>query len=460
MRFLLTLLIQFNFNLNGDYLLDRNSLEEYALAFGQLQHSFLDFKISADFLVQQPSQWDKRLLMLSPQFSFKNAFIELALLDFQAQFQKGLVFSQLSDFQFRKLRYVRGIELTGKLSGLSLTLLSGQLASYDYENFLFLLNNDTSDVVRALNLNYERGITGFEATYVRLNRKNMPESYSFQEIYGLRNKLSMDWGRFEINLARKWGVDPITYSRIKGLGVNVDLAGSFDGLDLGLSGIYYDSINFWNYNLPPVITEKELLPNAGNADKGLSFLGAYGFGDYYFELQLASIVNLRDDNLLNPSLGKAYQEGYFKFEGDFGKFHIDLKVARETYLRVEPEYQKLLSYYFETHSKVDAKKPTEFSLKVTRNYEDSLKYWMTEFTGGVDLLKDLTASFQIEYASMKIPRFNNNNFWANFELLYRFENGSVSLAYGKKRGGLVCSGGMCRILPSFDGLKLGLNIGY
>jgi hypothetical protein len=99
-------------------------------------------------------------------------------------------------------------------------------------------------------------------------------------------------------------------------------------------------------------------------------------------------------------------------------------------------------------------------VKVTRNYEDSLKYWMTEFTGGVDLLKDLTASFQMEYASMKIPRFNNDNFWANFELLYRFENGSVSLAYGKKRGGLVCSGGMCRILPSFDGLKLGLNIGY
>jgi len=460
MRLLFALLVQFNFSLNGDYLLDRKSLDEHVLAFGNFQHSFSNFLIFSDFIIQQPSHWDKGLLVLRPGFSFKNDFVELKLLNFQHQFQRGLVFSQVSDFQFRRLRYIRGVEIVGKHSGVGLTLLSGHLASYDYDNFLFFLTNDTIDVVRGLNLTCEREKIDIEATYIRLNRKNMPESASFQEIYGFRSEISLKPIRFEINLGRKWGVDPIIYSRIKGLGVNANLMVNFNSFNISLSGAYYDSINFWNYNLPPVITESELLPEAGYADKGLSLLCTYGVSDYYFELQLASIVNLKDNSILNPTYGKAFQEGYLKFNGIFNGIPLNLKGAREKYLRVEPEYQTLLSYYLEAHSEFNFKVPIEFGFKITRNQEDSKKYWMAEFNSGLNLFENLSASFQIECSTERIPRYNNENFWATFEVIYRFENGSFSLSYGKKRGGLVCSGGMCRILPSFDGLKLGLNIGY
>lgn len=236
--------------------------------------------------------------------------------------------------------------------------------------------------------------------------------------------------------------------------------GNFNSFNISLSGVYYDSINFWNYNLPPVITEKELLPEAGYADKGLSLLCTYNISDSYFELQLASIVDLKENSIISPSYSKAFQEGYLKFYGHVNGIPLNLKGAREKYLRVEPEYQTLLTYYLEAHSEFNFKVPIELGFKITRSQEDSIKYWMTEITYGLNLFENLSASFQIEYSTKKIPRFNNENFWATFEVIYRFENGSIALSYGKRRGGLVCSGGMCRILPSFDGLKLGLNIGY
>ncbi len=460
MVILFYLIAQVSFGVSGEYLLNRQSLEEFGHLYGNIKYAQSPFVLSSDIIFQQNSSTSGRILFFAPQVSFNKSPINLDLIYFQKTLHKGIILGQSGDLQFKRLKYLRGLSLGFELGGFSLELLGGTPFIFEYDNFSYRLDNDTTDLLRVLNFGHRKGVTDFEASYVRLNRRNMPQSDAFQEIYGFRAGLDYSSLGFELNVARKWGVDPITYARIKGFGVNPTLNFFLEKLTLSFSGIYYDSLNFWNYNQPPVITEKEILPNGGNSDKGLGIYSSFSLFNLYWEVGLASVVELEEKDLFYPDTGKAFQESYVKTEISNVILNLDLKLAREYYRRVEPEYERLTTYYLEGHGKTQGKIPVEVFAKISKNREDSLNYYLSEFALGLELPLRITPNLRIEYASKKVPRFENEKLWPSLEINYRFENGNITVAFGKQRGGLVCSGGMCRLVPSFDGFKLGVNLGY
>ncbi len=460
MVILFYLIAQVSFGVSGEYLLNKQSLEEFGNLYGNVKYGKSPFTLSSELILQQNSATSGRILFFAPQVSFNKSPINLDLIYFQRTLHKGIILGQSGDLQFKRLKYLRGVSLGFEHGGFSIELLGGTPFIFEYDNFSYRLDNDTTDLLRALNFGYRKGVTDFEASYVRLNRRNMPQSDAFQEIYGFRAGFDYSSLRFELNVARKWGVDPIIYARIRGFGVNPTLSLFLENLTLSFSGIYYDSLNFWNYNQPPVITEKELLPNGGNSDKGLGIYSSFSLFNLYWEVGLASTVGLEEKDLFYPDTGKAFQESYVKTEISNAIFNLDLRLAREYYRRVEPEYERLTTYYLEGHGKTQGNIPVEIFAKLSKNREDSLNYYLSEFGLGLELPLKITPNLRIEYASKRIPRFENEKLWPSLEIIYRFENGNITVAYGKQRGGLVCSGGMCRLVPPFDGFKLGVNLGY
>lgn len=462
MNILFFLVVQFNFTLNGEYLLERDSLSEYSSMFGNFQHSFnKNFLVSSDFIFQMNSDFRGRIAHLRPQITFQGGPLVVKFADFQEDFQKSMILAVEHDIAFKRLRYIRGLSASMDFKKAKISAFSGQPFNYDYESFSFRVSNDTMDLLRGVNLQYSSRMLGFEASYVRLNRQNMPEPFAFQEIYGCSWGFDNGSWKIDLNLARKWGVDPITFKRLKGISLYTFANTIVSGVSLSLSGVYYDSINFWNYNMPPVITEKELLPGAGNSDKGLSLGAGFRAGGAYIEGSVGTVVDVDEHNVIFPDKGKAFQESYLKSDFTLGRSnYFNLKVAREYFLRVEPEYEKLFSYYLEAHGKSVLKMPIEYSLRFSWNREDSVDYSISGFGVGVEPVEGLNLGFQVERSSKKISRFDFENFWSIFEIIYRTEFGSLSLVIGNQRGGLICSGGMCRIVPSFDGVKLGLDFGF
>ncbi|MGB4730428.1 MAG: DUF6029 family protein [Candidatus Hydrothermia bacterium] len=460
MNFFLTLLLQFHFSVSGEYLLDKDTLAEYSSIFGNLQHSIGEnLSLSSDFILQLHSDPSERIFTLMPQVSFSSSTFSLKLFDFQSSFQNGLVLAQEPDLAFKRLRYLRGLSAEIAIGQMEITALTGQPFNYDYDAFSFRTTNDTVDLLRGLSFKYANGIVDFEASYLRLNRRNMPEPYAFQEIFGCSWGLQRGIFDLVLNVARKWGVEPLTFGRMKGFGVHTFLNTSFPAINFSLSAVFYDSINFWGYNLPAVITEKELLPGSGFSDKGIGFNTAFYLGNTYFEGGLGSLVSIEEGNLLSPDDGKAFQETYLKTKLNIPS-SVEIKLAREYYLRVEPEYEQLYVYTLESRGFFSWGVPVDYVMNVSFNEEDCFSYYVLGTVISAEILRDFSFGFNIEYATRKIPRYENEELWANLEIIYRFDYGTLTLDVGNRRGGLVCSGGMCRVVPPFSGITLGLNFGF
>jgi hypothetical protein len=67
-----------------------------------------------------------------------------------------------------------------------------------------------------------------------------------------------------------------------------------------------------------------------------------------------------------------------------------------------------------------------------------------------------TVSVRMETTTTKYDP-SGKDFWRLIEVSYRVSSThSVSLSYGSERGGLVCTNGICTVIPPFDGVRFSL----
>ncbi|MGE5860283.1 MAG: DUF6029 family protein, partial [Ignavibacteria bacterium] len=66
----------------------------------------------------------------------------------------------------------------------------------------------------------------------------------------------------------------------------------------------------------------------------------------------------------------------------------------------------------------------------------------------------LTATIRFEYTTSEIDASERKN-WITGELGYRFgQSHVITASYGRERGGLICSNGVCKYIQPFEGFRL------
>ncbi|MBM3318287.1 MAG: hypothetical protein FJY75_10605 [Candidatus Eisenbacteria bacterium] len=100
-----------------------------------------------------------------------------------------------------------------------------------------------------------------------------------------------------------------------------------------------------------------------------------------------------------------------------------------------------------------------------------LQRWINEIRGGArdeytEIGADLTfaldparaATLAVTSASEPIDEYDRQDLWVTLELAWNFAYcHDLKLKFGRERGGIVCSGGICHYEPPFSGVKLELT---
>lgn len=460
MRILYLFLFSLNFSGEGEYKLSSKDLSDYFYFAGNAEGQFGAIRTGIDYILQLNSDVLTNKLYLFPYFNGQLSAFRFSSLYFSKSLLEGVLLNAEPNRPLRLQRYLMGINGELHFKTFKLGLLTGRVFNYGFDGKNYFLESDTLDVVRGLYSSGEVGNILIEAGYVRLNRKNMPEPYAFQEIFASKVGFNLTSLSLQVLLASKYGVDPILLLRNKGLGFYGSSLLNLGVWSLGLSGHYYDSLDFFGYNAPPVITEKELLPHRGNFDKGIAITSSIALENTYIKMGAASVISLDEHNFIRPLSGSAIQE--FSLECDLtfkSNLVVNLEWGRELLLRIEPEYIRLTSYFIKMGLSAPYLRDLDLEVRPALNFEDSLKYFSIDLHAGLQVANALTAVMSIYYSSEGLSRYEYVRLWPYAEIRYKLEFGYLSVGFGSERGGLVCSGGICRYVSPFKGLKIGVSLG-
>lgn len=128
-------------------------------------------------------------------------------------------------------------------------------------------------------------------------------------------------------------------------------------------------------------------------------------------------------------------------------FHIEASVAFQS---TPQQAIKLLTRY-QNHDKgddLDPKKYNIFDFQLTWSYS---KWFSISF---------LFAYSNEDKEVSPIPGWNKDFFLAGEIKVNLFDRGSITLVGGRTRGGIRCTGGVCREFPAFDGIQSELQLRF
>ena len=452
---ILLLILQINLNNHSEYWVGQDSLNEHFESHGSIVLKLKSFGLITDYLAEDNLFNTPKKFKIFPFLTVSSAHIKLEMGYIQKIATSGMLINQTNDIQFKRFRYLKGLSVLLQKNKGAIAFFTGNPYDYTFDGLTYTSSQDSQDILRGITLKGERGFLYAEAGYIRLNHRNMPASYAFDEIMGTEIGISKNRYSFTLDFALKRGVNYITYTRKKGYGIFGSLEIIPSSWNLLIQFASYDSINFNKYNLPPVPLRTEILPTEGMSDRGGSLTVYYPFSHGNLEIGAGSLFDLKETNPISPFSGKAFQEAYLQADLYLSRgISITIKPGYERRLRIEPEYIFLKNFYLQSDLDLSSLFPVEIFSRADRFTEDTLIY--SKFTLNTTFYptENLNLQLLLEYATKNVARYNFEHFWPSIGLSWNIEGGYISIFYGKQRGGLVCSGGMCRITPRFNGLKL------
>ena len=450
---ILFLLLQINFNNHSEYWLYNDSLSEHFESFGSFSIRAKGFSLMSDYFMEDNIFSTPKKYLLYPSLTANTGNLSVSIGYFQKTVLSGILLNQTHDVQFKRFRYIKGITATGKYKKMQIDVFTGSPHDLQFDGVSYTSIQDSTNIVRGISINTRFPTFDISAGYIRLDRQHMPEPYAFSEITGMGIELDKEKISLSLDMAIKRGVDYITYTCKRGSAVFLSLEFMPSVYNILLQLARYDSIEFYNLNLPPAPLKTEILPSSGNSDKGGSVTFFLPISNGNIEIGSGGLFSTEETSYINPTAERGFQEFYIQTDLYSENINYSMKTGYEHRLRVEPEYTHLKNIYVQ--SDLDF---SNFSLeifsRIDRFDEDGQSYFKTSLNSTLYISQRLNLQVLLEYATRRVLRYDFQTFWPGVELSFDIPGGNISLFYGKQRGGLVCSGGMCRITPRFQGLKL------
>lgn len=440
--------LRYNLANTVDYWLEQDSLEEYF--FDKLNTSIIYDKVEVGFFLLRDIPSDVKRAFSASSFSigFKTDHLDLSYGRLYPCFGRGLVLREYVDEDFRVDKGFEGAYLCGRLGDISLQAISGRPKNILFTGRHYYISNDTTDVLRGVNIDYHGGLE-LGGRYVRLSTQEELAPYAFTELFG--GNIGFNAGMLEtyIEIAKKMGCDSYSAERISGTGIYTSLCFALEGLGCLVQYVNFDSLALGRggarYNEPPAINRTGISINRGDDEMGGGLSLSFSPKDF---LTLdgsfsSTTTHGKDKGVKELFFGLDYMGDAFS-----GQVSIDNLVQK----RIEAGIKEKEEVIGEVELVLE-----NFEFWARDNFvrEDSLRY--SESKMSFSYTHKSLITFTLTGEKRTIKKVGEGTRWLSLEVSANVGNSHrLVMKYGSEKGGLICSGGMCRYEEPFSGLKLSL----
>ncbi len=387
-------------------------------------------------------------------------------------FGRGLVLRAYEDDIIYLDRDMDGVKVRGSTKWADVVAISGRPRNTEFLQLAYKVINDTTDVIRGgdLSLHPLPFVTAGASYVLLLTAKNQFDtsavSFKRTEVYGTNLCLSIPNIEIYGEIAKKWGWDanlddpsvPFNFGGIgQGYGIYGSVSASLPGYGITFQFADYDSIGLgegsYRYNSPPALNRYGQALNKGLDEKGyqiesyLSPLEPLNIDLSYSHLKTEDEEPLRE--FREAFVGVTYRKyGLFDLKANLDRTEQHEIVEGFTDFNEQIPGLELVYSVTPVHSVGLGFQRRAVS--GSKEFTDKKLYLMYTFAPYV------TVTLTGEQRDEEIEDIQGweGKEWRSAQIDWDItQDHRLTLMAGTEKGGLVCSGGICRYEPPFDGVK-------
>jgi hypothetical protein len=415
---------------------------------------------------------------------------------FYTTFGRGLCLNQFLDEDFNLDNSLYGLKVDFNIYDTKLTLISGKPRNIFFEELAYKIKNDVDTAqIRGANIEkkiviLKQGVNIFTTVggrYVRINRVTDLTPRAFTELFGGNIGLTVGPWESYFEYGRHLGTRPVTGGRLDGYGMLATTGLALPGFGISFQYMDYDELGFggsvyrfddmryagpvFRYNETPTPIQSGIAVNRGTDEIGhgvtmiLSPIDLFSLELSHNKIsthdaslsKLEEIVKL-DDSMegVLEQLGKLIVHPNYDMEITAGfervvKNEIELPVHEKTEIKPYVEFQYDLGTFF-----IDLGYDHTMVSSDTSDYYDQA----VSFSLGKPELFVLSLRYERRnrVPDWLIHKLGEDTSWPMVELsLDLTTKHNLRIRVGAEKGGLVCTGGVCRFEEPFRGVKLVLT---
>lgn len=451
----------------------------------KLSLGYGDITLRGVFFLSDPSlPTPEKLSYIDYSAEYSREPVSILYGRFNRTFGRGLTLNQFVDEDFKTDASLFGVHAGFKYFNSQLTLLSGKPRNVLFEENVYKIinDNDTTAQIRGIDLETRiipRVVLG--GRYVRINQVRNLTPEAFTELFG--GNVGFKTGPFDayFEYAQQLGTYPGVGGRLTGHGMLFSSSFALPGFGLAFQAMNYDTIGFpydrvYRYNEPVTPIESGISVNRGVNEIG------FGVSALYSPIDMLSI-ELKNNKISVHDTTASALEQVFTTNGTMPAVTeqaIKL-IGHPTYdLEVTVGMDRLVKDSIELP--VTKKTETKPYLEVTYNFgnffieggyehnfvtaEDEIgvfDYYDHVIALAIGKPELLVFTVRYERRSEQAPerfadKLGTETSWPLAELsLDLTTRHNLRVRVGAEKGGLVCSGGVCRFEEPFKGVKMVLT---
>lgn len=442
-------------------------------------------------------------IYVKKSISFDAPAVLVTLGDFYETFGSGIMLSMEPQPLKGYDRRINGFKAKEKLGWIELSEIYGTPWVIDRSQQKYSIvrigQADTTDKLLGVNLSVPVPLmnTNFGLRGLGLRKQQEITGGAFKKQYktfaGWQVKSSTSWMELDVEGAKKMVYD--TTEDVAGNGLYCNTKYYIGSYIAGLQFIKYNNFGNYLYHQLPTLNENEYSINEGMGEIGYQLSLQKSIGDFLGTIS-NSIISVSNDT--GDTEGNGMLEWFpyvpyvspldFSWEkkkilemcflGEYQDFTGSLKLLKMGD-RVDAHYKNRSEIRGEvegdiqsvkTHLSLIKNQGTPLFSNIDRDHIMDIVFYDAEI--GVDVLiregimaystyMYRYAKDSLELAKVQETETSDGNYWygvgIRVELISKIMG---EFWYGKQRGGLVCSGGVCRWVRPFEGFKVKLNITF
>jgi len=371
---------------------------------------------------------------------------------------RGLILYQTPETPGNIDRDIDGFFSDYTIKFLTLSLLSGKPKNILFSNGEYTITNDTTDIIQGGNLDFNLFPSfPFALNFIRLSSEDPGVEKPRQVyLYGFNANFLKGPLIIHTEFAKRKGWDRLQFSNSQGIGIYSSITLFTDNLSLCFDFLSYDSIGYggplYRYNAPPTGNLDSYSINRATDERGWMLdLTTNPFGSWYLKVNRSVLSAISSDSL-------GFNELYTELKGNIweNRTSILLSVKNLEYRKPEPSIDKKTEWIPQivtmntigTHSVNLGFEPRIVKI-------DTVNFIDNAISIDIGLFPYLSIASRWEIRTKEVLLESEGTEWKVIDLRWDISDAhTIAIMAGSEKGGLVCSGGVCRVEEPFDGVKI------